>query len=353
MWFTLLPVSAQEKQMMSMPLKAVCPKCKVNLRIYEEMIVSEAVKFKCSVCGAFLRIKEIIQHKDISAQSMSRTSRVVKMDNVEIAQKKTEPDTVINQEKQDRLQEAEVKSSVKSSSKRKFKRVKFNKKVLIDNKIMAKSLDLSENGIYVHTGRSFKKGSIVEVAIPTAYGNFDLKIQAKVIHNHRAIGMGLMFVNVDDIQRAKLQKLLNSLGAEALQELECRTKILLVGGSNSARNIYKSKLVLDGFCVMQATTITDVNKTMVLERPDAIIMDWQEKAFDCQRLLYKIKKNHLDDDICIVVLSTFTDSAAQKEIIDAGADSYLAKVGTSPVKLSLTLQMLIKKRKGYKYNEAI
>ena len=85
---------------------------------------------------------------------------------------------------------------------------------------------------------------------------------------------------------------------------------------------------------------------MVLERPDAIVMDWEEKAFDCRRLLYQIRENHLPNDISIVVLSTLTDAVVQKEIIDAGADSYMAKVGTSPVKLSLTLQMLIEKKKS-------
>jgi len=329
---------------MSTPVKVVCPKCKAKLKIAADKILSEIVKFKCPGCGTVLRIKKPTQHQDIRSQPESPTNQAAGMDRVEPAQEKT--GAAIKQEKEEILPESQEENVTAPGNSRRFKRVKFNKKVLVDSQIMVEALDISENGLFLHTGRSFEMGSILDVAIPTAPGNFDLKMKAMVQHNHRGIGMGLMFVDINDSQKTELQKLINSLDATAEQELDSRTRILLVGGSDTARNINKSKLVLDGYYVMQATSVDEVFRILQHEKPDAIVMDWQETGFNSRGLFYRIKENHDYDDIVIVVLSTLTDASVQKEIIDAGADRYMTKMDASPVKLSMTLKKLIEERKA-------
>jgi CheY-like chemotaxis protein len=358
---------------MSIPVKIVCPKCKARLKVASEKILSEIVKFKCPGCETVLRIKKPIGHQDITSQPANPTphapgmARVRPGEDVSYSdhQRRTEmgsagdyrgedpviesqekTDTASEKDEEERAPDREERTGSRNGSTRRFKRVKFKKKVLVDNQIMVEALDISADGLFLHTGRSFDMDAIVEVAIPTAPGNFDLKVQARVMHNHRGIGMGLMFVDVDDAQRARLQNLVNSLDAAAQQELEGRMKILLVGGSDTARNIIKSKLVLDGFYVLQATSVGEVNKILQQERPDAIVMDWQETAFNAQGLFYNIKEKHQYDDIGIVVLSALTDSSVQKEIMDAGADRYMAKMDTNPAKLSITLKKLIEEKKG-------
>ena len=316
---------------MSTPVKVVCPKCKARLKLASDKILSDLVKCKCPGCGTVLRIKKPTGHGDISSQAASPTAQTSGQD--------------ISGEDENMDQGEEEVTGPRTGNSRRFKRVKFKKKVLVDNQIMVEALDISENGLFLHTGRSFDIDAIVEVAIPTAPGSFDLKVQARVMHNHRGIGMGLMFVDVDDVQRVKLQKLISSLDAESQRELEGRLKILLVGGSDTARNINKSKLVLDGFYVLQATSVGEVNKILQQEKPDAIVMDWQETSFNCRGLFYQIKENRQYDDIGIVVLSTLTDAAVQKEIIDAGADRYMAKMDTNPAKLSMTLKKLLEEKK--------
>jgi predicted Zn finger-like uncharacterized protein len=358
---------------MSMPVKIVCPKCKARLKIASDKIVSDTMKSKCPGCGTVLRIKKPTRHQDISSQAASPTARSTSQDmqgggdnmsdsashslstkefstdeqhQEPVMQTREDTAEVKPRDKDNMVPDEEEKTDSRTGKSRRFKRVKFKKKVLVDNQIMVEALDISENGLFLHTGRSFDMDTIVEVAIPTAPGNFDLRVQARVMHNHRGIGMGLMFVDVDDTQRVKLQKLISSLDAEARQELEGRLKILLVGGSDTARNINKSKLVLDGFYVMQASSVGEVNKILQQERPDAIVMDWQETSFNCRGLFYQIKEKRQYDDIRIVVLSTLTDSSVQKEIIDAGADRYMAKMDTNPAKLSMTLKKLLEENKG-------
>jgi predicted Zn finger-like uncharacterized protein len=358
---------------MSTPVKVVCPKCKARLKIASDKILSETVKFKCPGCETVLRIKKPVGHQNIASQSASPTPHATGMARVgpgedvaysvhrhhtemgsagdsqgeaPVTRSQGKTDAAPKKVEEERGPDREERTGSRNGSTRRFKRVKFKKKVLVDNQIMVEALDISENGLFLHTGRSFDMEAIVEVAIPTAPGNFDLKVQARVMHNHRGIGMGLMFVDVDDAQRAKLRNLVNSLDAAAQQELEGRMKILLVGGSDTARNIIKSKLVLDGFYVLQATSVGEVNKILQQERPDAIVMDWQESAFNARGLFYQIKEKHQYDDIGIVVLSALTDSSVQKEIMDAGADRYMAKMDTNPAKLSMTLKKLVEEKKG-------
>ena len=357
---------------MSTQVKVVCPKCQARLKIAPEKIVSEMVKCKCPGCGTILRIKKPTQQQDLHSWPESPPAQTTGMDKTvsgdDVSGTALQPDSeqdyadkekvgenvtqtqgrkVETQEKDEEDSEPEdERNFAETGNTRIFKRVKFKKKVLVDNQIMVEALDISENGLFLHTGRSFEMGAVIEVAIPTSPGNFDLKVQARVQHNHRGIGMGLMFIDVDETKKAKLQKLIDSLDAAAQQELEGRKKILLVGGSATARNINKSKLVLDGFYVMQGTSVEEVDKILQQERPDAVVMDWQETAFDCKGLFYRIKENRQNDNIVILVLSTLTDAAVQKEILDAGADRYMAKMDTNPAKLSMTLKNLIEERKS-------
>ena len=229
---------------------------------------------------------------------------------------------------------------------RKHKRVKFKKKVLVNNQIMVEALDISEDGLFLHTGRSFDDGAVVEVGIPTMPGNFDLKVQALVKHNHRGIGMGLQFIEIGGAEKRQLQELIAQLDEAAIKELEGRKKILLVGGTDTARNINKSKLVLDGFYVLQATTAEEVFKILQEEPPDAMVLEWQETKFNCKGMLARIKENPGYAAIVRVVLSTLTDASVQKEILAAGAHKSMAKMDTNPAKLSSVLKQLIAERDG-------
>jgi CheY-like chemotaxis protein len=308
-------------------IKVVCPKCQAKLNLAVEKMKSEVVKFRCPGCSTVLRAKK-------PAEQVA-PEPVKEQTDAQIADQTKEPLQSVVKEK---------KSS--PSDLRKYKRVKFKKKVLVDNQIMVEALDISENGLFLHTGRSFEDGATVQVGIPTLPGSFDLVVQATVQHNHRGIGMGLQFVDIDDTQKDKLQKLINSLDEAAGKELEGRKIILLAGGSDTARNIIKSKLVLDGFYVLQATNADEVFEILQNETPDAMVLDWQETSFYSKGVLAQIKQTPQYDSVIIIVLAALTDAYAQKEILDAGADRYMAKMDTNPVKLSQTLKQLIEEGEG-------
>jgi len=328
---------------MTARMKVVCPKCRAKLKFDPDKITSGVANFKCPGCSTVLRLRIPGGGKETpAAQPASRPELKAGQGAEPGADAKKKPPAIKEAAEETGAEEPEERA--KGSDTRDFKRVKFKKKVLVNNQIMVEALDISANGLFLHTGRSFDDGAIVEVGIPTLPGNFDLQVQAMVKHNHRGIGMGLQFVDLDAGQKAKLDKLISELDHTAAKELEGRKKILLVGGTDTARNINKSKLVLEGFYVMQATTADGVFKILQEEPPDAMVLEWQETAFNCRGLLARIKENPDYDAIIRVVLSALTDSYVQREIMDAGAHRYMAKMDTNPARLSLVLKQLIAER---------
>ena len=348
-------------------IKVVCPKCQAKLNLAVEKMKSEVVKFRCPGCSTVLRAKKPTdknqekrstqQNPESSAKAFDSSEDLPQLvsqfdkemgyadsQQDEISEEQVIPESANDQTVDQIL--GQGKDKVRPSDLRKHKRVKFKKKVLVDNQIMVEALDISESGLFLHTGRSFDDGTTVQVGIPTLPGNFDLVVQATVQHNHSGIGMGLQFVDVDDIQKIKLQKLINSLDEEARKELDGRKIILLAGGSDTARNINKSKLVLDGFYVLQATNADDVIDILQNKTPDAMVLDWQETSFYSKGLLTQIRQTPQYDNVIIIVLAALTDAYAQREILDAGAERYMAKMDTNPLKLSQTLSELIEERDG-------
>jgi CheY-like chemotaxis protein/DNA-directed RNA polymerase subunit M/transcription elongation factor TFIIS len=307
-------------------IKIVCPKCKAKLKFAAEKLISDVVKLRCPGCKTENKIQETEVNNSEPKEEILDVDRHLESGTGFV---------------EDDLDEQDLKSNL-----RKFKRVKFKKKVLVDNQIMVEALDISENGLFLHTGRSFDDDSIVELGIPTLPGNFDLKVQAIVKHNHRGIGMGMQFVDLDDKQKVQLAKLINSLDESARKELEGRKIILLAGGSDTARNINKSKLVLDGFYVLQATNADQVFEILQNETPDVMVLDWQETSFNSKGLLAQIRQKPQYKNVIIIVLSALTDSSAsaQREILDGGAEMYMAKMDTNPAKLSQALSALIEER---------
>lgn len=346
-------------------IKVVCPKCQAKLNLAVEKMKCEVVKFRCPGCSTVLRARKPagknqdkgpIRHtSDKSAKPFGPSEELQKLarefdDQMDQIDRQSVKDIQSDVQTPDQTHETlqPVAGAGKSSTGnlRKYKRVKFKKKVLVNNQIMVEALDISENGLFLHTGRSFEDGATVQVGISTQPGSFDLVIEATVQHNHKGIGMGLQFVNIDDTRMDQLMKLINSLDDAAGKELEGRKIILLAGGSDMARNIIKSKLVLDGFYVQQATDADGVFEILQNETPDAMVLDWQETSFYSKELLVQIKQTPQYDNVTIIVLAALTDANVQQEILDAGADRYMAKMQTNPGKLSQTLKQLIEEGEG-------
>jgi hypothetical protein len=92
---------------------------------------------------------------------------------------------------------------------RKCERRHFREHILIDNTMTCVSSDISENGLYVCTMQPFEKNTIVNVTIP--FKENKIIVRARVAYFNPGIGVGLIFVDLNDEQRSMLRELIKSI----------------------------------------------------------------------------------------------------------------------------------------------
>lgn len=231
---------------------------------------------------------------------------------------------------------------------RQMKRVPFTKDILIDGRLMVKGIDISEGGIYVHTGRSHMPGSIVDVEIPCE--GETLKVRAKVSRSEEAVGMGLMFVNVGPVTKRKIQDLIDTIRGdtdkrtEAAENKHKGSRVLLIEDNPSTQRIYKSRLVLEGFSVTAVNDGFEAIKVLKSHPSDTdlIVLDLFMEKLDGFKVLSMLKDAPELRDIPVIVLSARSSPDVTRKVIEKGAAKCLAKMNTSPSKLAETLNVILR-----------
>jgi len=106
--------------------------------------------------------------------------------------------------------------------------------------------------------------------------------------------------------------------------------ILIVEDDDFLLQMYVTKLELEGYHVLSATTGTQGLKLALREKPDLILLDLGLPEMDGFEVLEKLKSDETGKNIPVVILTNF----AQKEHIDRclslGADDYLIKAHFVP-----------------------
>jgi hypothetical protein len=100
-----------------------------------------------------------------------------------------------------------------SAKGRQHRRLSFREDVLVDGTRLCTSTDISEGGLFVSAIQFFEEGSIVEVTIP--FGQERITVKAQVKYCQTGIGIGIMFIDLDDEQKAKLKRLVASIAKTA------------------------------------------------------------------------------------------------------------------------------------------
>lgn len=91
---------------------------------------------------------------------------------------------------------------------RRHQRVPFVADVVLDGSRRCTSSDISEGGIYISDILASEEGAVVDVTIP--FRGKELTVRGKVRHYQPGIGVGIMFVDLDDAQREKLHDMIAS-----------------------------------------------------------------------------------------------------------------------------------------------
>ena len=92
---------------------------------------------------------------------------------------------------------------------RKHKRHPFKEEILIDGIKISTIIDISQGGLYIDAIQACEKKSVIDVAIPYKGGKVTLKVQIQ--YCQPGIGMGTMFIDLNDEQREIITKLIESI----------------------------------------------------------------------------------------------------------------------------------------------
>jgi hypothetical protein len=81
--------------------------------------------------------------------------------------------------------------------------------LMINDSIICKAFDISEGGMYVLTGHFFNPGSIVKISF--LFRDEKIEIPAKVRYYHEGVGIGIMFIDLDDTLKGKIKELVKNI----------------------------------------------------------------------------------------------------------------------------------------------
>jgi hypothetical protein len=92
---------------------------------------------------------------------------------------------------------------------RKCERYHLREDILIEDTITCVSSHISENGLYVCMIQPLEKDRIIDVTIP--FKGRKIIVKARVLYSHPGIGMGLIFIDLNDEQRSMIIELIKSI----------------------------------------------------------------------------------------------------------------------------------------------
>jgi hypothetical protein len=92
---------------------------------------------------------------------------------------------------------------------RQHKRHPFREEIIIDGTKRCTCTDISDLGLYVSTIQSFEETGIIDVTIPVK--GKDLTVKARVQYHQPGIGMGIMFVDLTDEQKAIIKDVIKKI----------------------------------------------------------------------------------------------------------------------------------------------
>jgi len=222
---------------------------------------------------------------------------------------------------------------------RKQKRTPFAHQILINNSIMGNATDISEGGLYVHTGRMFSSGSLLDISVHVK--SHTLRFKAEVKHCEEGVGMGLEFVDIDPSNQGELKNILAELEAKASGA--GKKKILILDSNEAVRRMNKSRLVLDGFSILEAKDTEEALKILEEEQVDMVILDICVEPMNGFETISLIRQMPQHEDIPVIAWAVKSTPDVMEQAMNAGATIFLQKTTTSPIKMSENVKKLLEK----------
>jgi CheY-like chemotaxis protein len=227
----------------------------------------------------------------------------------------------------------------KEKERRSSGRLPFIEGVLINDSNKGNSHDISEGGMFICIEHPYEANSVIDVAIP-----IQLKVNAMVKYHQPGIGIGVEFIDLDNNQKLLIRHLIESLQVESQKVKSKEKQILLIEDNAMTRKLYKTKLITDGFSVLEASDGVEGINLLAENTPDLIVLDLYMKRIDGFKMLSVIKSSKWAHIPVLIFSSLITQDVINK-LIDGGADDFLIKQVTSPGELSQAINAILDHKK--------
>jgi len=225
-------------------------------------------------------------------------------------------------------------------------RVKFD--VLINGLLKANVLDISEGGMFIHTSRPFPEGSELGLSFTPRPGSSFVNVIARVQFVHAGIAIGVVFLNLDELDRAVIKKFVD----ESLEESgpagegvgpDARKKVLIADASTPARMMFKNTLLLKGFAVTEATNNADAIKALSVGMPDLIILGSMMEGMDGEKFMHMLRSHDEWKDVKVLLTSSNMNPDRIARLAVFGVAAILPKMTTTPKKLAEKVEEILGK----------
>lgn len=221
----------------------------------------------------------------------------------------------------------------------------FRISVLHEGKLIGIVRDMNEEGMSVATPKTFEVGKQYEFGLSLPGALRAVAIKGFVMNTTPAEGIVAGFIDLDPEALDSLKGVLRKIeeARAAPKDTSRKNKILLVEDSDQIRNVYKGRLMLDGYDVADVSSAMDAIKYLREELPDLILLDLVMPVMDGFKLLKMIRETSSLSHLPVIILSAKGASEEIEKALHLGISGYLIKTTTSPVKLSQEIKEYFRK----------
>lgn len=215
---------------------------------------------------------------------------------------------------------------------RKEERILVQKDVVINNSLKAQAFDISEGGTYIYTQAEFQIGDMLELSFDV--DDSPVRMKARVQHIQLGVGIGVKFIGLSVEDSMRIKRLLQLLSHAPAAEVTGKKKVLFIDSDVRTRSVYKTRLLRDGFFVIDASNNVEAIKLLRDSKPDIVIIDLWTEGIDGYDILQLMQMNPDMKKIPVLVLSARHIPADVEKAAQLGARDFLLKMTTTPIRLS-------------------
>jgi len=217
--------------------------------------------------------------------------------------------------------------------------------VLFEGKLIGIVKDINNEGMSVSTPKDFERGKHAAFGLSVPGATKAVIVNCLVLDAVHGEGIEVGFMDLDHEAMGALDDILKKVeGAKvAVKASSGKKKVLLVEDTDQIRNVYKGRLMLDGYEVMAVESAMEAMKYLRDELPDLVLLDLVMPVMDGFKLLQIIRETPKMKDLPVIILSAKGAAAEIEKALQIGISGYLVKTTTSPVKLSQEIKDFFRK----------